>query len=615
MLLPLQNIILEMVAKGESLHRITERLCHEVTALSPEVVVSVLTVDGAGRLHPLAAPMLPDDYQQAIDGMPNGPRAGSCGTAAYLRAPVVVTDIETDLRWARYKSLALPLGLRACWSTPIFGTRGHVIGTFAFYYRTRRGPTKFEKALVATCVHLCAIAIEHDRWCAEQEHRALHDALTGLPNRAAFTAAIEALSCDEPGSWGVMLVDLDNLKTVNDTFGHGAGDELIRHAATAIAQATLPDKTFRLGGDEFAVVVQTPTALENMEAAAAHLLTALEQPTAHEGHLLVPRGTIGGAMLGREDATPESVRRNADFALYHAKETRRGGFIRYWPGIGTRMLRRLESVRRVEMALAEDRVIAHYQPLFDLLTGQIVGFETLCRIREGDTIVAAAGFQDALHDGQIATAITERILGSVAADLAHWRAMGLPAVPVALNLAPADFRAGQLPGRIAQAMAERGAPLDQLVVEVTEAVYLGPGEDAFAETIRELRACGIGVALDDFGTGFASLTHLLTVPVDYLKIDRSFVAQLVRSRASRAIVEGVIHISRELDIRVTAEGIETEAQAQALRDIGCAIGQGYLFSPPVGIEAATTMLRASPSIVARTGKGRRCEPPQAPQIH
>ncbi len=163
-------------------------------------------------------------------------------------------------------------------------------------------------------------------------------------------------------------------------------------------------------------------------------------------------------------------------------------------------------------------------------------------------------------------------------------------------------------------MAARGAPLDQLVVEVTEAVYLGPGEDAFAETIRELRACGIGVALDDFGTGFASLTHLLTVPVDYLKIDRSFVAQLVHSRASRAIVEGVIHISRELDIRVTAEGIETEAQAQALRDIGCAIGQGYLFSPPVDVEAATTMLRVSPSIVARTSKGRRREP-QVPLIH
>ncbi|WP_267893730.1 diguanylate cyclase domain-containing protein [Sphingomonas psychrotolerans] len=395
-----------------------ERLCLEVEALAPGAVCSVLEVDAAGILHPVSGPSLPADYSAALDGTMIGPLVGSCGSAAYLGEPVAVLDIEHDPRWADFAALALPLGLRACWSSPIIDGQDVVIGTFAFYYRERRGPTAIEQELVRTCVHLCTIAISHHRWHTEQSRRALQDSQTGLPNRSAFNAAIGRLPCDVPGSWALLVVDLDNLKVVNDTFGHHVGDHLIEAAAGRIARAVAPDKAYRLGGDEFAVLVQAPGALADLESSASAILDALNVPADCGGHFVVPRATIGGALLAADDANAERVRQNADFALYHAKETSRGGFVRYWEEIGTKITRRLAAIRRVEAALREDRLMAHYQPVYRLDTREIVGFEALCRIREGEQVFPTALFQEAMTDLTVATALTQRILGRVAGT---WR--------------------------------------------------------------------------------------------------------------------------------------------------------------------------------------------------
>jgi GAF domain-containing protein len=214
--LQLQNIILEKIAKGDTLASTITRLCREVEKLAPDVICSVLMVDGC-VLRPLAGPSLPADYSAALDGLELGPLVGSCGTAAFLRSEVVVTDIATDPKWAEFKHLALPLGVRACWSSPILDAEGESVGTFAFYYRTCRGPTKFEKEIVRHSVHLCAIALDRHHRVNEQERRASRDALTGLANRSAFSAALAELDRDMPGGWALLAIDLDNLKIVNDT--------------------------------------------------------------------------------------------------------------------------------------------------------------------------------------------------------------------------------------------------------------------------------------------------------------------------------------------------------------------------------------------------------------
>ncbi len=590
MVLALQNIILEMIAKGDPLADTATRLCLEAEKLVPSAICSILTVDGAGIIHPLAGPSLSSDYSAALKGIKMGPTAGSCGTAAYLRSEVTVTDIETDSRWANYRHLALPIGLRACWSSPILDAAGEPVGTFAFYYRLSRGPTEDEREIVRQCVHLCAIALDRERRIRAHRQRAFTDALSELPNRAAFNAALGALDCGTPGDWALFVIDLDNLKIINDTFGHYAGDCLLKVAGQRIAAAVAPNPTFRIGGDEFAAVLQSAEALVDLDKTAEDILAALAEPAQCADHMIIPRATIGGAALSAGDRVAERVRQNADFALYHAKETGRGGFVRYWPGLGTNITRRLGNIRDVDAALRDHRIDAYYQPVVRLDTREIVGLEALCRMRIGSRVVVAADFQEATNDVHVAMAMTARMMALVAADVRAWLDMGIPFQHVGINVSSADMHGGMLDRLLADAFKRENVPLEHVVLEVTETVYMGEGDRLVQRAVEALRAKGLLVALDDFGTGYASLTHLLTVPVDIIKIDKSFVARLEPGDASMAIVEGLLQIARKLDIRVIAEGIETEDQARQLGTAGCHLGQGYLYSEAVDRDATTALL-------------------------
>ncbi|WP_076070750.1 putative bifunctional diguanylate cyclase/phosphodiesterase [Sphingomonas montana] len=589
-MIELQNIILEMIATGESLADTLASMCEAAEALAPDVICSILAVDEAGLLHPLAGPSLPADYSAALDGLPIGADVGSCGTAAYLRQEVTVTDIRNDPRWTAYKDLALPFGLRACWSMPILNAAGEAIGTFAFYYRICRCPTQLEREIVRQCVHLCVIAFERHQRVVERERRASTDGLTGLGNRAAFDAALADLTCDLPGRWALLILDLDNLKTVNDTFGHHAGDSLLRTAGARIASAMAPDRAFRIGGDEFAILLQARDTTLDIDRAAERTLDALAEPAACGSQIIVPRATIGGALLSAGDRQAERVRQNADLALYHAKETGRGGFVRYWPGLGTNISRRLGNIREVDAALRENRIEAFYQPVVRLDTREIVGLEALCRMRLGGRIIAAGDFHEATKDFHVARALTERMVTLVAADLRGWLDMGIPFQHVGVNVSSADMHDGTLDAMLTATFERANVPLKHVIIEVTEAVYMGDGDPSVGKAVEALRAKGFRVALDDFGTGFASLTHLLTVPVDILKIDKSFVDRLALDNASMAIVEGLVQIAGKLDIRVIAEGIETEDQARLLQHAGCVLGQGYLFSRAVDRHATTALL-------------------------
>lgn len=588
--LELQNTILEMIATGATLASTASRMCVEAEKLAPGVICSVLTVDKAGILHPLAGPSLPISYSASLDGLAIGPDTGSCGIAAYCREEVTVTDIESDTRWADFRHLALPLGLRACWSRPILNVAGDAIGTFAFYYRECRGPTQQEREIVQHCVHLCVIAIDRHQRVVEHERRAFNDSLTNLANRAAFDVALAKLDLTQPGNWGLLVLDLDNLKVVNDTFGHHAGDCLLRTAGARIAAASAGGKAFRTGGDEFAIILEACQGKLDLESSAERILAALAETADCGGHIVVPHATIGGAVFGAGDGVAERVRQNADFALYHAKETGRGGFVRYWPGLGTNITRRLDYIREVDAALSEDRIEAFYQPVVRLDTRDIVGLEALCRMRLGNRIIAAADFHEAMKDVHVARALTARMMTLVAADVRAWLDMRIPFQHGSVNVSSADMHNGALDKLLAETFGREEVPLKHVIVEVTETVYMGDAGRSVQKEVETLREKGFRVALDDFGTGYASLTHLLTVPVNIIKIDKSFVDRLAPGNASMAFVEGLLQIATKLDIRVIAEGIETETQADLLQAAGCVLGQGYLFSRAVDRHATTDLL-------------------------
>lgn len=587
----LQNDILEDIARGEPLAACMERLCHRAEAISPGAICSVVTVDDQGCLRPLACPSLPQHYIEAIAGAPVGPSIGSCGTAIHRAEAVEVTDIAADPLWQDFTELALPLGLRACWSVPIKARDGRVVGAFAFYFRKARPPRELERRIVATCVHLCAIAIEQDEVRARNHRLAYFDTLTGLPNRAQFNAAIATMSA-ATRRYGLMLIDIDYLKTVNDTLGHAAGDALIAEIGGRLGAALAGCLACRIGGDEFAVLVPDCTEPARLRRLASAALGAIAAPIEHDGHSILPSATIGAAIAGEDGGDSVTLRQNADLALYHAKETRRGRYVRFRSRLRSAMMRRIRVRKEVDGALGDERIVPHYQPIIRLDTAEIVGVEALARMRLADgRLVAAGEFQDALHDPKIAHRITSLMLAATTADMAGWQAEGLHFQHVGLNVTSADFEKGDLVQRAAKALERAGLPAQQLVIEITEQVFMGGRRDGVARTMEALRACGMPVALDDFGTGFASLTHLLDFPIDIIKIDRSFVGAIDSGARSGAIVESLLTMTRRLGMMTIAEGIETPAQARRLEEMGCRLGQGFLYSPPVPAPVVRELLK------------------------
>jgi predicted signal transduction protein with EAL and GGDEF domain len=388
--------------------------------------------------------------------------------------------------------------------------------------------------------------------------------------------------------------------------GHVFGDVLIRTVGERIAQSHPAVSACRLGGDEFAVLVDdcpTETALKDV---ADCILSAVSGLVLVGDQTMDPHVTIGGALFGADGADAGQISQNADFALHHAKEARRGGYVRFTPGLRSTMLERASTVRAVDQALSEGRIIAHYQPIVRIDTSQIVGLEALARMQLPDGRIASAGeFQAALADPRIASQLTGQMLTQVAADIRHWLDEGIDCQYVGINVTTGDFQRGDLENRIVDTFRRAGAPLRHIMLEVNESVYVGGNDHMVPRAVSALRQQGIQVALDDFGTGFASLTHLLSFPVDIIKVDRSFVARLGSHSASDVIVGSVIDIARKLGMKLVAEGIETQEQAHILSELGCVLGQGYLFARPVSMTETTQMLKLFGSKAAGPAMSRR----------
>lgn len=587
MLLKLQNRILKMVAQDEDPSITLIQLCTDVEGMLPGSYASILRLDSKGRLQPCAAPNLPVEYTAALKNAKIGPDVGSCGSAAFLGKSVTVADIEHDARWANYKALALAAGLRACFSSPIFSTKGEVLGTFALYFPEVRSPSPFEQSIVEGCLPLCMVTLEHHERMLENQRLAFTDALTGLANRAKFNDVLNRLS--QAKNWSLLSIDIDNLKTVNDTFGHAAGDDLIYAIAQRLSTVAGRVPVYRLSGDEFAIIVDV-AKLVKAERLAKRILVQIDKPAVCAGHTIRPSATVGIAYSGPELSVSE-VRHHADIALYHAKETGRGSFATFSAGLGSIIAQRSETIQTVATALREDRIEAWYQPIVRIETGEIVGVEALARMRRKDgTIAPAALFHEATKDVFVAACLACHMIANISRDVGYWLKLGIPFQHVGINLSAADLRDDNLAENLTLIFQREGIPLHRVILEVTESVYLSGADQSIVKKIAALRNSGFKVALDDFGTGYASLTHLITLPIDIIKIDKSFVDRLAPDDVGTGIIEGILLIASRLGIRVVAEGIETLAQADMLAERGCFLGQGYLYSKAVPHSEMTSLL-------------------------
>ena len=408
-----------------------------------------------------------------------------------------------------------------------------------------------------------------------------YDALTGLANRHHFRNQLAELLQPADGTepaFAVLCLDLDHFKTINDTLGHAVGDGLLQEVAQRLQSRTRrSDTVARLGGDEFAVILRGVASAEEAELLTHRLLDGLQAPCEVQGSHIAVRTSIGVAMAPRDGTEIDTLLNNADLALYAAKSAGRGEFRFFAPQMAALTRRRLIIEQALRQALARDELSLDFQPVLQLGDGQVVGFEALLRWQHPELgEVAPAEFVPVAEEAGLITEIGRWVLARACQAARGWP----EALTVAVNVSPVQAMSPDLLGTAQQALREAGLAPQRLELEITESIFLNETGATMA-VLRTLREAGVRIALDDFGTGYSSLAYLRRFPFDTLKIDRSFVRELLSRRDARAIVKMIVGLARTLHMKVVAEGVEEPAQASVLRRYGCDAMQGYLAARPM----------------------------------
>lgn len=581
----LQKKVLEGMVNEIPLTELMNLVCREVERIAPEVTATILAVDKNGCVHPLAAPSMPAYIGQAIDGVPIGPSAGSCGTAAWRGEPVLVTDIETDPLWADYRAVFAPTGLKACWSSPIKNHQGQVVGTFAFYFQDRRVPDALHHRLVQVCLHLCALALEREAARARIHQLAYFDVLTGLPNRTMFRQSAERaldLLAREGGSAALLYIDLDRFKRVNDNQGHAAGDALLCEVAARLTRSIRPrDLAGRLSGDEF-VLLLTDCAAEQAVQTARRVLEALGVPVQIDGQTHQPQASIGIALFPTDGQDVDALLRHGDQAMYQAKSDSRHSLRLFNAEMNQRTQARAALELALRQALQLGQLSLHYQPQIRSDQAQtLYGVEALMRWHHPEWgMVPPDRFIPVAEEAGLIRPMTDWLVDEACRQLVRWRQARLPVPRVALNLSAKSFHEPDFSARLESRLRQHGLQPDDLMLEITESVMMDT-RSITAANIQDLHGRGFHLSLDDFGTGYSSLSYLHRLPIHELKLDKSFVQDLSTSQAARTLTLSVMSIARSLGIEVVAEGVETQDQQTWLQSQGGPVLQGYLFSRPL----------------------------------
>jgi len=439
---------------------------------------------------------------------------------------------------------------------------------------------------------------------------AYYDPLTNLPNRRSFTdhlnRALKRLH-RHGGNAALLFIDLDNFKRINDSIGHGRGDRLLVEIARRLSFELRGEDTIaylgpegdqneamggvaRLGGDEFTVLLADVQTAEQVEVVARRLLKVLSEPIHLQSHNPVVTPSIGIAMYPQDGIDPETLVRNADTAMYAAKNGGRCCYRFYNESMNESAAEKLRMEEELRIAIKGDQLELRYQPQIDAQSGKVVSLEALVRWKHPrDGMISPSVFIPVAEGAGMVIELGEWVLEEAARHCGLWRGMGLEDFRVCINISPLQFNQSSLPEFIARFLKRSGLDSGRLELELTESAIMNDAESSIAK-LKQLKEIGLALAVDDFGTGYSSLSYLKRFPIDTLKIDQTFIAD-VHTSDGEAIVDAVIALARSMNLRVIAEGIETEAQLSKLAAKDCNLLQGYLFSRPLYPEDVPNMLR------------------------
>ncbi|MHB1175527.1 MAG: EAL domain-containing protein [Sulfuriferula sp.] len=435
---------------------------------------------------------------------------------------------------------------------------------------------------------------EHKRDEERLAYQSTHDALTGLPNRNLLKDRLQqaiAQTDRSEGSVALLFLDLDHFKLINDSLGHAEGDRMLLDVAERLRSCVREgDTVSRHGGDEFVLVLQNIDQMHHVASICEKILQTIANPFSIQGHSFHVTCSIGIALYPQDGRDAETLFKYADMALYQAKDRGRNHFQFFSREMNERMLERITLDEALRSAISNDELLLHYQPLVNLGTGQVTGLETLVRWQHPQFgMVSPVRFIPIAEESTLIASISEWVLRKACQDMRTWTDNGLTGFQVAVNVSPRQFRDPKLADRIEHVLSEYRIDPGMLSLEITETVLMQDTVSSEA-TLRQLKALGVDLALDDFGTGYSSLSYLKRFPFDRVKIDRSFVRDIITDSDDAAISKAIISMAHSLGIRVVAEGVETEAQCQFLRRHQCDEMQGYYFSHPLPFIKITALL-------------------------
>ena len=572
--------ILEQVARGAPLGQTLDAIAQLVDTWAVGGLTVITTVDVGERvLHVAAAPNLPAACVEALEGfdIPDGtdalPDAVMRGTILATAAP---GPAETLLR----------SGFTGWWRMPIVAAGGlHHLGALHVVRTDEIEPEPGDERLLKVAASLVAVAVERDRNATRLSHQALHDALTGLPNRDQALQRIRRIGRHERqggSEVAVMFLDLDRFKVLNDSAGHEAGDRLLVSMGARLQEALRPgDLVARFGGDEFVVVCEQLDGLDAALALAERLLRVAREPFKLDGLEVGITASIGIAVADGRPA--EEMVRDADAAMYRAKEKGRDRVEVFDARLREDVVERLDMERELRHALEYGGLVIYYQPIVALRTGTLMGFEALLRWQHPSRgLLDPADFLPVAEDSGLMRPVGEWVRAEVCRTAARWHQEhpDWGRFVTSINVSAAELSDPHLAANIAKLVLDSDLDPELLSFEITERILVQDTEGvrAFFTGLREL---GVLLALDDFGTGYSPLLHLKEFPVDAIKIDRGLLRALGTDPFDNAIVDAVVDLAHQLDLMSVAIGIETEAQAERLRGLGCMRGQGYWYAKPM----------------------------------
>ncbi|MGB1261703.1 MAG: bifunctional diguanylate cyclase/phosphodiesterase [Cognaticolwellia sp.] len=592
----LRNNILELIASSSKLAKVLPAIIHGVENEYPDARCSILLLDKSGKhLRVGAAPSLPNFFNQAIDKLPIGQGVGSCGTAAYSKKRVIVTDIATHPYWTRWSALAKEAKLAACWSEPIIDNQGKVLGIFALYHSKISIPKAIDFTLIEQFAKLTRIAIERENADQTIWQQANFDTLTNLPNRNLLhehlTVAIDNARRDKK-QLAIAMLDLDNFKDVNDSLGHSTGDALLIESAQRIKSCLRKnDIVARLGGDEFVIVLVGTTTATDIKNIGKKLLNKLAQPYLIEQKSFYCTASMGLALYPNDATNISALLRNADQAMYGAKARGRNSMHFFTEDMRSDFLKRMEIIDDLRIAVTQQQFHLLYQPIVNLTDNKVSKAEALIRWQHPEKgVISPLDFIHIAEETGLIIEISEWIFNEVAKQVKHWRNTYHQELTVSINTSPVQYRnQGQQITAWAESLVAQDIPPQAITIEITENLLMENQAEA-ASTLEHMRQQGIAVSIDDFGTGYCSFSYLKSFSTDYIKIDKSFVQSMSLDNQDAALCEAITVMANKLNIDVIAEGIETEQQRQLLTQAGCHLGQGYLLSKPLSKEDFEALL-------------------------